>query len=383
MLITESFNLQLDDLLERICFKLQISPTQHQLAEDRYKAIGNWLEADGSLLAAFKPVIYPQGSLRIGTTVRPLARQEYDLDLVCEIQIDWRKIDNPTVLLNAVETRLKQHDTYKTMLERKNRCIRVKYANEFHLDILPACPDPISGNCCVVVPDREAEEWKASNPRGYAAWFESCVKLSKGLVVERVEPLPAQEPVEKKAPLKHVVQLMKRWRDIRYAKTLDIAPVSIVLTTLAGHHYSGQQFVSEGLTYVLNGIVDSLPPKGQRLVVLNPANLKEDLSECWGEKPGAYEAFVSGIVTFQRLWQEINQQRGIHQITAGLEALFGEDPTKGAVKEQAEFIEKLRSEQKLGIQKGLGTLSHVTSIGSMPVPQNTFHGSQALQPPKD
>jgi len=82
MFFTESFNLQLDDLLDRIGKKLQISPTQHQLAEERYKSIGRWLEADGSLLAPFNPVIYSQGSLRIGTTVRPRGRQEYDLDLV-------------------------------------------------------------------------------------------------------------------------------------------------------------------------------------------------------------------------------------------------------------------------------------------------------------
>ena len=69
MLITESFNSQLDDLLERICVKLQISPTQHQLAKNRYEAISNWLEAEGSPLVAVRPTIYPQGSLRIGTAL--------------------------------------------------------------------------------------------------------------------------------------------------------------------------------------------------------------------------------------------------------------------------------------------------------------------------
>lgn len=169
MFFTESFNFQLDDLLERICVKLQITPTQHELAEERYNAIGSWLEVPGTPLAAAKPIIYSQGSLRIGTTVRPLAHEEYDLDLVCQLQIDLQRVKNPVVLLDAVEQRLKQHDTYKNMLERKNRCIRVKYANEFHLDILPACPDLTSGNGCVMVPDREAKEWKASNPKGYAA----------------------------------------------------------------------------------------------------------------------------------------------------------------------------------------------------------------------
>jgi len=90
MFITESLNLQLDDLLERICSKLQITPAQHQIAQDRYETIGSWLAAEESLLARFGPVIYPQGSLRIGTTVRPRTGEEFDLDLVCEVQLDWR-----------------------------------------------------------------------------------------------------------------------------------------------------------------------------------------------------------------------------------------------------------------------------------------------------
>ena len=36
---------QIEDLLERICGKLQISPTQHQSAEQKYHAIGDWLAA--------------------------------------------------------------------------------------------------------------------------------------------------------------------------------------------------------------------------------------------------------------------------------------------------------------------------------------------------
>src|SRR6266550_5570474 len=112
MFFTESFSLQLDDLLDRIGEKLEISPTQHRLAEERYKTIGQWLEANESLLAPFNPVIYPQGSLRIGTTVRPRGRQEYDLDLVCRLLINWCSIANPVTLLDAVEHRLRQHDIY-------------------------------------------------------------------------------------------------------------------------------------------------------------------------------------------------------------------------------------------------------------------------------
>jgi hypothetical protein len=375
MFFTESFGVQLDDLLHRIGRKLQISPTQHQLAEERYEAIGRWLETKESPLAVFAPVIYPQGSLRIGTTVRPRGRQEYDLDLVCQLLIDWLKISNPVALLDAVEERLRQHDVYKKMIERKNRCIRINYANEFHLDILPACPDIVSCPNCVVVPDRNAEDWRASNPKGYAAWFESRQDLLKAVVTERVEPLPIHEPFEAKATLQRVVQLLKRWRDIAYAKNLDLAPVSIVLTTLAAQHYGGERSVNEALTNVLDGIVASLSANGKgRLIVLNPTNPREDLSERWDEVPDAYNAFVSGIISFRKAWNNITQQYGIPSVSAGLTALFGEEITKSVVTEQAETIEKFRREKKLAVQRSSGILA-AASPSSHLIKPNTFHGS--------
>src|SRR6266545_7129155 len=81
---TESPQTQLDDILTRICESLQISKGQHDLAVQRYEGVGRWLCEPGSSLAKFRPEIYPQGSLRIKTTVRPTKHQEYDLDGVAE-----------------------------------------------------------------------------------------------------------------------------------------------------------------------------------------------------------------------------------------------------------------------------------------------------------
>src|SRR5262245_45844429 len=131
---------QLSDLLLRICRSLQITATQHKAAEDHYNAIGSWLADPRSGLYRFRPQIYPQGSFRIGTTVKPRKRDEYDVDLVCELQADPRLFPAPVMLLNLIESRLREHGDYATRLERKNRCIRVLYARDFYLDILPGCP---------------------------------------------------------------------------------------------------------------------------------------------------------------------------------------------------------------------------------------------------
>lgn len=135
---------QMDDLLWRICEQIQLTPSRHQQAVDRYEAVCGWLEADGSRVAAYRPSIYPQGSMRIGTTVRPIGRNEYDLDFVCEVIAHPSSFPSPLQLLKLMEARLREHKVYASILEVKNRCVRLNYANEFHMDILPACPDGFS-----------------------------------------------------------------------------------------------------------------------------------------------------------------------------------------------------------------------------------------------
>jgi len=366
---------ELDELLHRIAVDLQLTPTQHKTADLRYGAIGQWLEGPGSPLQGAHPTIYPQGSLRIGTTVKPLARQEYDLDLVCELQLDWRLLTNPVDLLNAVEERLRQHGQYRQMIERKNRCVRINYAGDFHLDILPACPDPSSGPGCVVVPDRRAQGWRPSNPQGYAEWFENRAKLFQTLLTERMAPLPGWQPENMKPPLKIAVQLLKRWRDIAYARVAEHAPSSIILTTLAGLHYDGAQSVSVVLSVVLDRIVGFIETSGPRLMLPNPTNQQEDLSECWND-PRSYCLFCDGIRAFHGTWRTLQQRRGIPEVALLLESLFGKDLTIRALKEQAESVEELRSLGKLASAKGSGKLGIATSsTPSVAVRPNTFFGA--------
>ncbi len=82
LLLTESGEAQLDDLLRRICEELQLPPGRYDQAVARYEAVSGWLESDGSALRALSPLMYPQGSMRIGTTVKPIGRDEHDLVLL-------------------------------------------------------------------------------------------------------------------------------------------------------------------------------------------------------------------------------------------------------------------------------------------------------------
>ncbi|MBZ5539843.1 MAG: nucleotidyltransferase [Acidobacteriia bacterium] len=367
---------QMNDLLRSICEELQVSPTAYDQAVNRYTAVCNWLEADGSAVAVFNPTIYPQGSMKIGTTVKPFGRDEYDLDLVCEFRISVDKLQSPLQLLKLLEARMREHELYRSILEMKNRCVRLNYANEFHLDILPACPDLSVGGTCLFVPDRKSQTWKPSNPKGYADWFESRCELALKMLIEsrrlmtKAEPIPPQEATEEKAILKRVVQLLKRWRDVRYQREPKLAPISMVLTTMAAQAYGGERTVTEAMTSVLNSFVTQIASTNSRVYVLNPANRKEDLSERWGDA-AQYRVFVDGIREFHEQWDRVLATSGIHNVSEQLEGFFGE-PVKAAIKKQARTLQDLREKSSLRVAQA-GLLSSAPAIG-VPVRSNTFHG---------
>ncbi len=357
-----------DDLLARAAACLQLTKEQYQSAVERYETIARYLSVPGTLVAKYNPTIYPQGSLRLGTTVRPIGRNEYDLDLVCLMDISWSTSDAKAVL-DLMENRLGESETYRPMLSKLKRCVRISYANQFHMDILPAAPDLPTGSTNIRVPDRRLAEWKCSNPPGYADWFEKqAARLAKPLM-KAVEPLPVAEAMESKPPLKLVVQILKRWRDVRYGGNPELAPISIVLTTLAGSHYDGAESPVIALHRIVEGIVAAIPPYG-RLVVLNPRNPREDLSERWDNDRAAYAAFVEGMVELRDQLRALESDSGLPRIAKSLAPIIGEDLTKRVITEQATTVEGRRNSGQLRVG-GAGAL---VTVGGTPIPRNTFYG---------
>jgi hypothetical protein len=371
----ESSEAQLDDLLVRMCTTLQLDETRFRLAETSYHAVGELLESH-RLVARLRPRIYPQGSMVLDTTVKPLAREEYDLDFVCEFICGTTSFEHPDEALHLVENALRSHADYDPKVERMNRCIRLNYAHDFHMDILPACKDPRNADACILVPDRKLGEWVPSNPIGYANWFnERSRQVALRTLLEKAAPLPIPQAAERKPPLKLCVQLWKRRRDIRHLDDLDSAPISVVLTTLAGTFYRGEQSVTSAVATILESTIEAVRSSRTRLVVLNPSNPLEDLSERWDSNVRGYREFVDGVAEFRDQWTSLRQARGIDKVARSLEFLFGASITKNVIEKQARDIEAARVTNRLEIRKASGALTTAAVAGSsVKVRPNTFYG---------
>lgn len=371
----------IDEYLDAIGQKLRLSETAYGQARDRYHAVAEWLNADGSNLRQFDPDIFSQGSFRIRTTVRPVGDTEYDIDLVCIVDATTSDFPQPVALLDLIEARLREHGTYKSMVERKRRCIRLNYANEFHMDILPACPNP-SGfkfhrEHCLLVPDRELHDWVDSNPRGYAKWFEYKEEQAIISFKKRAEPVPEQQTYEEKTTLNRAVQLMKRHRDFTLADVPEYErPISIVLTTLAASNYDGTLSVIDALHNIVTRIASEVRQAetiGARLTVANPTNEKEDLSERWEDRK-IYAGFKKWLNAITADLSELRNTTGVPQIITKLKSMFGENVTNDVVTQFAERYSGLRYSGDLAVASGSGVVVSKDSPRSTPMPQNTFHG---------
>ena len=165
---------QIVQLLDAVCQAIEPTETQYNSATERYDTIGRFLAEEDSPLRFFQPSVYPQGSMRIKTAIRPDSGKEFDVDLVCE----FKRIphSDPKVVKNLVWDRFHNSDRYKDMAVEKNRCVQIQYAGDFHMDVMPCVPGQPGWTKvgAVWVPDKKLDNWKPSNPIGFARFVETA-----------------------------------------------------------------------------------------------------------------------------------------------------------------------------------------------------------------
>ena len=194
---------QFGRILGFIADSMDISEACFKEAEERYQAVGKWLERDGSIVKKYNPAIYTQGSFRLGTVIKPITDEEkYDIDLVCELNLTKKQVRQKQ-LKDLVGVEIKSYaraNNMKNPAEEARRCWTLNYADgtQFHMDILPCIPDSeafklilksrgipgtISDHAIAITDntlpnyDYLDEDWLRSNPKGYAEWFKERMKI--------------------------------------------------------------------------------------------------------------------------------------------------------------------------------------------------------------
>lgn len=364
---------QLDELLTYGAEAIDLTPTQYDDAVQRYQAVGTWLNKPGILLAAADPLIYPQGSIAIGTATKPVGKDEFDLDLVCQLHPGAGT--SPAALKRAIGQRLRENALYLERLEEKNRCWRIVYAGEFHMDILPGRPDPrFAHGTALLVPDKELAAWKETDPKGYATWFAERSRLSiaasKGIRAD-VEAPPPSPHISTKTPLQLAVQILKRHRDLSLGHDED-APISIIITTLAASAYVGQDSVFDTLRYLILRMPSFIETDAAgQAVVRNPVNPLENFADKWREAPRKKQRFFEWLQVARHDLDRLSST-SLPDAVKALAPLVGERAGSEAVRRYGARIHDQRT-TGLRALAATGALG-VTSAQARPIPRQTFFG---------
>ncbi len=376
MMIIDNVAAQIDDLLDKMAEEVQLDDTRHARMKSSYEAIKNWIESDELFFKPYSFELYPHGSVRILTTVKPISKEEFDLDIAIHFKSNMQH--SPQKIYNELKRRISENDRYIKMMELKNRCIRINYAGDFHIDILPGIQENPFDNNKMRVPDRELGSWVSSNPRGYANWFiEKSNLVSEKFSAKaalRAEKLPIDNFKIKK-PLQRAVQLIKRYRDVYFQNDDTYKTSSIILTTMAGQFYQGEESIFKAIDNIITTINNKIDQPYGRLKITNPVNQDEDFTDKWDKEPEYYDGFKKFVKHLYSEWQKLKIQNGVLEEGVVMKGLFGDEVFRKAQFNQTVLIDQLRNAKTLGVSRESGSLTSASLIGATAIKNNTFYGN--------
>lgn len=139
----------------------------------------------------------------------------------------------PKETLQLIKNVIKSYTAYKDKVKVKDRCVRINYVGDFHIDIVPA---------------------KLSDDKH----TETSYKLSI------------------------IVRIVKYWRDLKVGK--DTAPKSILLSTILANNIITENSIAATLVLTIENLVkniDSILDDDGQPYVENPSLLGENLARDW------------------------------------------------------------------------------------------------------
>ena len=338
--IFNNYELQREELLARIAQELELDNSRKEKMETAYNAVSEVLKNDPEFFEDLEIVVYPQGSAKIGTTVKPINGDDFDLDTVLHIYDKYTK-HTPNGIYNALVRVLENNGNYSTIMEKKDRCVRLNYKSDFHMDILPACMQDEYDFEKIAIPERDLNNWSSGNPKGFANRFlerANSVKsymlktFSETLIKANVDTEPLPNEVYEKTPLQRAVQLVKRYRDV-YFEDKKYKVSSIVLTTIISENYNGEESIFDTITNTIEIIKrnynDSII-NGKRFKIFNPVDKNEEFTDSWTDNH--YKNFIAFITDFHSKWNSLKddfETSGKNYIE-----LFGEGVYKSSLQNQ-------------------------------------------------
>lgn len=379
---------QLGELLESAIASFDIPDDLHELAIRRYGGVGQWL-SDLADERGQTGDVYPQGSFRLGTVVRPIGpRDQYDIDMVSKRNIRKESISQEKLKADHgrdLDAYVESDPEGNPWLEDGKRCWTLGYpADPFHIDVLPAIPDLDGGPNAILLTDKELRAWQHSDPIGYAEWFRARMAAEfaeqREAVALAIKAMDIEDVPEwrVKTTVQRTVQALKRHRDIYFQRRPDDRPASIIITTLAARAYRGRGALHEVLADVTARMPSLVELRDGVWWIPNPVQPAENFADRWRDHPGRPRAFFEWMERASADFRQLAEQPGIDETLRRIGKAFGESSAKAAGAAHGTRFATASQAGTLGLGSATGLL---TTTPRRAAPRHTFHGGDAPRLP--
>lgn len=390
-------------LADAIAKYLEPTPTQLAALERSYQAVGQYV-IDSEEFSGLAIRAHAQGSRVIGTIIRPLWSDVFDIDLVIRLHSSafqrYGGSNGPVRLINDLYVVLKRYaDAHGLEIKKWDRCVTLMYADEMCVDVAPVVDEPslvaLFGDTHARIPDRDLKQYEPSNPEGLASSFNKTAKISPVFTVTEairsfaedaakgeLQPLPDANEVMSRI-LSRLIQLMKLHRDKTFgAPTLgqDFAPKSVFITTLAAAAYEARARIAhESPLDLMLDVVDTMTlfferqqlRDGREYWSLPNLTAPGDNLASGMNSPANQEAFLQWHARLAsdltRLLQCIERRAGADELISLVREIFGDRAARAVIE-----LDAPRPLDKSG--QRLVVLGSAGTTVSVPARAHTFFG---------
>jgi hypothetical protein len=281
--------------------------------QQKVDAIESFLAGHETFREAFIDLI-PAGSWAHRMIIKPVMdNDEFDADVLfyIEEQPRWLPKDYVEELYKA----FRSSGIYKELAERKKRCVRIDYAGDVHVDVVPYLERSGQHYITYRLEPKGEGRFELSNPEGFTEWVDERQRITDGTFIK-------------------VVRLLKYLRDFKNTFTC----VSIILTTLLGNEVNEIEAsfnpklyadVPSTLVTLLEKLAASLPPTMP--AVMDPAGTGDNFSDRYKDDWN-YENFRSRIINYaEKARQAFDENDDREKAIALWRDIFGDKFKPGAL----------------------------------------------------
>ena len=279
---------------EKQTLNKRITPSSEQFNEqqERWNDLADYLTTRLRERSGYAIRTWLQGSYKFGTQVRPSRGGEFDIDMGVYFLWKGNSEDGnyePSVLRSFVQSALEKYslshsDEIIEVTSPKTRCCRIRYKNNFHIDVPVYHLNDDSDNRRLAT-DRG---WEDSDPKAIYLWFRDSF----------------EDQARRK--IRRQVRYVKAWSALNFQEELE-SPSSILLTVLvaeAAKKLDPSKIKSEDETlYTLLGEIVSRLDNYKD--VYNPVNEEENLSRFSDEE---MDKFIENLRSFFKVAERAVKQ---------------------------------------------------------------------------